>query len=60
MGWVIIRGSIQGYTHTHTHTHTHKGKRTYGKAALVTVSQEIVAVRFGFGNECTVDITAAP
>jgi len=45
---------------TGTHTHTHKGKRAYGKAALVTTSQEIVAFRFGFGNECAVDITAAP
>jgi len=55
---VIIRGRIQG--HTHTHTHTQKGKRAYGKAALATASQKIVAARFGFGNECAVDITAAP
>lgn len=45
---------------TGTHTHTQKGKRAYGKAAVVTTSQEIVAVRFGFSNECAVDITAAP
>jgi hypothetical protein len=44
----------------HAHTHTHKGKRTYGEASLVTTSEEIVAVGFGFGNECVVDITAAP
>jgi hypothetical protein len=40
------------------HTHRHKGKRKYANAALVTTSQEIVAVGFSFGNECVVDITA--
>ena len=66
--WDGVGENQRQYTGIHTHTHTHtqrerereKGKRTYGKAAVVTTSQEIVADRFGFGNECAVDITAVP
>jgi len=58
--WDGVGDNQRQYTGVHTHTHTQKGKRAYGKAALVTTSQEIVAVRCGFINECAVDITAAP